>query len=104
MPLTDISILCSDFILEHYPDAHGGHLADLMAAALSETESLVSGTYHALCDRDIRSHLHTFFDGYQVEPGLAERVARACWYRDLCSSWVSDLDTGDLLSIEVVFA
>lgn len=104
MPHTNLSHLCSDFLLETFPDAQGGHLADLMAAALSEAESLVFGTPHDLSDHDIRTHLRTFFDGYQVEPGLAESFARACWYRDLCSEWVSELDTGGLLSMEVAFA
>ena len=104
MPLTDLATLCSDFIFERYPGAQGGHFADLMAAALSDAESYVLGTHHTLFDQDIRSHLRSFFDGHQVEPGLAEFVARACWYRDLCSEWVSDLDTGDLLSTEVAFA
>ncbi|WP_370371188.1 hypothetical protein [Henriciella pelagia] len=104
MPLSHLSNLCSDFLLENYPDAQGGHLADLMAAAMSESESLVQGTPHALTDQHVRAHLHNFFDGYQVEPGLAERRARVGWYQDLCSEWVSDLDTDPLSPVEVAFA
>jgi hypothetical protein len=104
MPFPNLSFLCSDFLLEHYPDAYGEHLADLMATALWEAESLVLSTHHHLRDSDIRAHLRSFFDGFQVETGVAERVARGDWYLDLCSDWVSDLDTGDLLLMEVAIA
>lgn len=104
MPYTDLFYICSDFVVESWPDARGEDFADLMIAVRTEADSFVDGTHHTLFDRDVRAHLRSYFDGYQVEPGLAEREERLKLIRIECHAWASGRDEVDLFPNELAFA
>jgi hypothetical protein len=104
MPDFNLTTLCSDFVVSHFPDTEGLELADIMCMAIDEAEAFVCESLSNVTHGEIRNHLRSYFDAEDISQGYSGRVARTNYYRELCLHWAQSLNAGDMFDGELGFA